>query len=92
LHTRTYSNRKPLRIIVSFLYIQINLKKLRIMKKKSIQKLSLNKNAVSTLTVNVLSGGTGNTQFYFSINFCETIDYTACNGEFICQIYTEPQR
>jgi hypothetical protein len=63
------------------------------MKKRSIHKLKLNKTAVSTLTANALSGGTqGNTQFCFSINFCETIDYTACNGEFICQIYFEPQR
>jgi len=64
------------------------------MKKKSIQKLSLNKKAVSKLTENALSGGTfdGDTAFCLSINFCETIDYTACNGEYICQIYTEPQR
>ncbi len=64
------------------------------MKKKSIQKLSLNKKAVSTLTENALSGGTldGNTAFCFSINFCATIDYTACNGEYICQIYDTPQR
>jgi len=45
------------------------------MKKRSIQKLSLNKNAVSTLTANALSGGTlGNSQFCISVNFCETID------------------
>ncbi|WP_430410061.1 hypothetical protein [Kordia sp.] len=63
------------------------------MKKKSIQKLKLNKNAVSTLTANALSGGTDtNTLFCFSQNFCETIDYTACNGEFYCQIYPYPQR
>lgn len=63
------------------------------MKKRSIQKLRLNKNAVSTLTANALSGGTlGNTQFCLSVNFCETIDYTACNGEFFCQIYDSPQR
>lgn len=63
------------------------------MKKKSIQKLSLNKNAVSTLTANILSGGFADTQFCFSVNFCETIHYTACviaGG--LCEIYPEPQR
>lgn len=63
------------------------------MKKRSIHKLKLKKAAVSNLNSGALHGGTlGNTQFCFSINFCETIDYTACNGEFICQIYIEPQR
>lgn len=63
------------------------------MKKKSIQKLSLNKKAVSTLTANIVSGGTlGNTQFCLSFNFCETVDYTACNGEYYYQIYQDPQR
>ena len=63
------------------------------MRKRSIQKLKLNKIAVSTLTANALSGGTlANTLFCFSVNFCETIDYTACNGEYICQIYDSPQR
>ncbi|MFK7747601.1 MAG: hypothetical protein AB8B65_04375 [Kordia sp.] len=62
------------------------------MKKKSIHKLKLKKAAVSNLNTNAVTGGTGNTLFCFSVNFCETIDYTACNGEFICQIYTEPQR
>lgn len=63
------------------------------MKKRSIQKLKLNKSAVSTLTANALSGGLDtNTLFCLSINFCETLDYTACNGEFFCQIYDSPQR
>lgn len=63
------------------------------MKKRSIKKLALNKKAVSTLTASVLKGGTlGNTAFCLSFNFCETIDYTACNGEFYCQIYDSPQR
>ncbi|MGH1388378.1 hypothetical protein [Kordia sp.] len=63
------------------------------MKKRSIQKLKLKKAAVSNLNSGALTGGTiGTTQFCLSVNFCETIDYTACNGEFICQIYDSPQR
>lgn len=62
------------------------------MKKKSIHKLRLKKAAVSNLNREATSGGNEETQFCFSINFCETIDYTACNGEYICQIYQEPQR
>jgi hypothetical protein len=64
------------------------------MKKKSIQKLRLKKTAVSKLNANAISGGTfGNTEICLSVNFCETIDYTACivaGG--LCEIYTEPQR
>ncbi|WP_046758093.1 class I lanthipeptide [Kordia jejudonensis] len=63
------------------------------MKKRSIQKLKLNKKAVSSLTANALAGGTlVPTQICLSFNFCETLDYTACNGEFFCQIYDSPQR
>ncbi|MCH2192794.1 hypothetical protein [Kordia sp.] len=63
------------------------------MKKRSIHKLKLKKAAVSNLNTNAATGGTfGNTAFCISVNFCETIDYTACNGEFICQIYDSPQR
>ena len=64
------------------------------MKKRSIQKLSLKKAAISNLNKSATKGGTfgGDTLFCISINFCETIDYTACNGEFFCQIYQEPQR
>ena len=61
------------------------------MKKKSIQKLSLKKVAVSELNANTVSGGDyGNTLICFSVNFCETINFTACivaGG--VCQIYTE---
>ncbi|MEM6684508.1 MAG: class I lanthipeptide [Bacteroidota bacterium] len=59
------------------------------MKKKSIQKLKLHKTAISTLNANALSGGTGQSKFEFceTINICETRDYTACFGEFGCQIY-----
>ncbi|MEM6684506.1 MAG: hypothetical protein AAF617_01825 [Bacteroidota bacterium] len=64
------------------------------MKKRSIQKLRLQKAAISNLNKHAATGGTfgGNTAFCLSINFCETIDYTACNGEFFCQIYQDPQR
>jgi hypothetical protein len=63
------------------------------MKKRSIQKLALKKAAISNLNTVAEKGGTApETAFCFSINFCETIDYTACNGEFLCQIYTDPQR
>ncbi|PTX63672.1 hypothetical protein C8N46_101274 [Kordia periserrulae] len=71
------------------------------MKKKSIHKLHLKKAAVSNLNMAVVKGGNdANSDFpcvsvnfsCFSFNFCETIDYTACNGEYICQIYQEPQR
>lgn len=64
------------------------------MKKKSIQKLSLKRTAVSKLNADAVSGGNyANTTICFSVNFCETINYTACvvaGG--ICQIYPEPQR
>ncbi|MEM6719725.1 MAG: hypothetical protein AAF611_10440 [Bacteroidota bacterium] len=71
------------------------------MKKRSIHKLSLKKAAISNLNMSVTKGGNDQNSVFpcvtvdfscFSFNFCETIDYTACNGEFICQIYTEPQR
>ncbi|EDP98081.1 hypothetical protein U8527_18950 [Kordia algicida OT-1] len=62
------------------------------MKKRNIEKLQLKKAAISNLNADKSVGGTGDTQFCLSYNFCETIDYSACNGEFICQIYTSPQR
>ncbi|WP_298513774.1 class I lanthipeptide [uncultured Kordia sp.] len=59
------------------------------MKKKSIKKLKLHKASISTLNANALSGGTDQSGYLFceSVNICETIDYTACNGEFGCQLY-----
>ena len=61
------------------------------MKKKSIQKLTFNKASVSKLNANMLSGGNDtDTIFSQSNNFCETIDYTACRGEYQCQIYRVP--
>ena len=71
------------------------------MKKRSIHKLALKKAAISNLNRSIPTGGNGqNSEFpcvtvdygCFSFNFCATIDYTKCNGEFLCQIYTEPQR
>ena len=61
------------------------------MKKKSIQKLTLNKASISTLNAHSLKGGTiGGTLFCQSVNICETIDYSACRGERNCQIYQIP--
>ncbi|EDP98079.1 hypothetical protein U8527_18940 [Kordia algicida OT-1] len=59
------------------------------MKKKSIKKLALLKASISKLNTNALSGGTAQSanEFCISINICETIDYTACNGVFGCQLY-----
>jgi len=64
------------------------------MKKRTIQKLSLKKAAVSNLNKSATKGGTvgGDTLFCLSQTFCETIHYTACNGEFFCQIYPDAQR
>ncbi|AXG68068.1 hypothetical protein KORDIASMS9_00257 [Kordia sp. SMS9] len=61
------------------------------MKKKSIKQLKLKKSSISTLNGNAISGGndTG-TLFCPSNNFCETIDYSACRGEYQCQIYKIP--
>jgi len=61
------------------------------MKKKSIQKLTLNKASISTLNANAISGGNyTNTLFCQSNQFCETIDYSACRGERNCRIYQIP--
>lgn len=64
-------------------------KKPSIMKKKSIKKLTLCKASISTLQANAIAGGTGQSAYQFceSINICETRDYSACNGEFGCQLY-----
>lgn len=63
------------------------------MKKKSIKKLKLKKASVSTLNANALTGGTiGGTLFCQSVNICETIDYSRCNGELYCQLYDRNQR
>ncbi|MBC8753281.1 hypothetical protein H2O64_01275 [Kordia sp. YSTF-M3] len=58
------------------------------MKKKSIGKLKLKKASISALNANAVSGGTiGGTLFCQSVNICETIDFTRCNGELNCQFY-----
>ncbi|MGH1388379.1 class I lanthipeptide [Kordia sp.] len=63
------------------------------MKKKSIKKLTLKKASISTLNAEALTGGTiGGTLFCQSVNICETIDFTRCNGELLCQIYDRNQR
>ena len=60
------------------------------MKKKSLKKLEINKTAISTLTANGLKGGTESNLFCYSVDLCETIDYTRCRGEYQCQIYQTP--
>lgn len=61
------------------------------MKKKSIQKLSLNKASVSKLNANAVKGGTGLSVIVCeSQDFCETIDFTRCRFENRCQIYPYP--
>ncbi|MEM6684507.1 MAG: hypothetical protein AAF617_01830 [Bacteroidota bacterium] len=58
------------------------------MKKKSIKKLKLKKASISTLNAEALTGGTfGGTLFCQSVNICETIDYSRCEGEIACQLY-----
>ncbi|EDP98082.1 hypothetical protein KAOT1_12732 [Kordia algicida OT-1] len=65
--------------------------KSNVMKKKSIQKLSLKKASVSKLNANAVKGGTGLSQVVCeSQDFCVTIDYTRCRGEYNCQIYPYP--
>jgi hypothetical protein len=59
------------------------------MKKKSIQKLTLNKASISTLNANSLTGGTIGDSVYLcnSETFCETIDATRCYGNRVCGIF-----
>ncbi|MEM6684505.1 MAG: hypothetical protein AAF617_01820 [Bacteroidota bacterium] len=58
------------------------------MKKRSIQKLSLNKASVSKLNAEIIKGGTAGP--WQSVYICQTIDYTRCRGERDCQIYQTP--
>ncbi|MGH1388377.1 hypothetical protein [Kordia sp.] len=62
------------------------------MKKKSIHKLSLRKASISILNVKALTGGNNTLSQIVceSRDFCETIDYTRCRGEYNCQIYPYP--
>ncbi len=62
------------------------------MKKKSITKLSLHKASISTLNTKALVGGnTTLSQIVCeSQDFCITIDYTRCRGEYNCNIYPYP--
>ncbi|WP_298418555.1 hypothetical protein [uncultured Kordia sp.] len=63
------------------------------MKKKSLKKLKLKKASISTLNAGALTGGTiGGTLFCQSVNICETIDFTRCNGELYCQLYDRNER
>ena len=61
------------------------------MKKKSIQKLALNKASVSKLTTKALTGGTGQSDIVCeSRDYCDTIDFTRCFFELNCQLYPFP--
>lgn len=60
------------------------------MKKKSIKKLSLKKAAVANFDPDNLRGGNDPWQSVYlceSVNWCETLDYTACDGGYNCEIY-----
>lgn len=60
------------------------------MKKKSIQKLSLKKASVSQLNAKAITGGNLSEVVCESQDFCITIDYTRCRGEYQCQLYPYP--
>lgn len=63
------------------------------MKKKSIQKLTLNKASISTLNANSLTGGffTNSENVCESRELCNTRDYTRCVNRYNCGLfqYTE---
>jgi hypothetical protein len=60
------------------------------MKKKSIQKLALNKASITKLNANAVNGGNFSELVCQSVDICATIDYTRCRGELHCQIYQVP--
>ncbi|EDP98083.1 hypothetical protein U8527_18960 [Kordia algicida OT-1] len=61
------------------------------MKKRSIKKLALKKSAISTLNANSAKGGTNepwqSVYICESVNWCQTLDYTACDGGWNCGIF-----
>ena len=58
------------------------------MKKKSLKKLKINKASISSLVVNKVKGGAGDSEYICeSVNWCQTIDYTACDGGYNCGIF-----
>ncbi|MEM6719726.1 MAG: class I lanthipeptide [Bacteroidota bacterium] len=60
------------------------------MKKKSLKKLSLKKAAVANFDADTLKGGNDPWQSVFlceSVNWCQTLDYTACDGGWNCGIF-----
>lgn len=60
------------------------------MKKRSIHKLKLRKSSISKLNENELTGGNYTNTLLCETDFCETIDYSRCKGEYQCQIYPYP--
>lgn len=58
------------------------------MKKKSIKKLALKKDAISTLNANSIQGGTWQSVYLCeSDNWCLTVDYSMCYGNRNCGIF-----
>ncbi|MCH2192795.1 hypothetical protein [Kordia sp.] len=60
------------------------------MKKRSIKKLKLKKASISTLDANALQGGNDPWQSVYlceSDNWCQTLDYTRCYGNWNCGIF-----
>ncbi|MEM6719724.1 MAG: hypothetical protein AAF611_10435 [Bacteroidota bacterium] len=57
------------------------------MKKKSIQKLKLQKASISNLQKAITGGTIAPTLFCQSVNICETRDFTRCFNEIVCQFY-----
>lgn len=62
------------------------------MKKKSIKRLKLQKASISNLQKKITGGTVGATLFCQSVNICETIDYSRCNGELECRLYDTTAR
>lgn len=60
------------------------------MKKKSISKLKLKKDSISNLNANSVKGGTWQSVYLCeSENWCETVNYTRCNGNRNCGIFDQ---
>jgi hypothetical protein len=60
------------------------------MKKKSLKKLSLKKAAVANFDADSVTGGTDPWQSVYlceSVNWYQTLDYTACDGGWNCGIF-----
>ncbi|NAS31829.1 hypothetical protein GTQ40_12650 [Flavobacteriaceae bacterium R38] len=54
-------------------------------KKANFSKLSLGKKLIAKMNTDSIKGGTGDT--IFSVQVCETVDFTACYGNFNCMLF-----